>query len=41
MRETRTRLKPFWASWMAYSFPIPSEAPVMTAHDPFLPYARS
>ena len=41
VREIRTRLKPFWASWMAYSLPIPSEAPVITAQVPLGPYVRS
>lgn len=41
VREIRTRLNPFWASWMAYSLPIPSEAPVITAQVPFGPYVRS
>ena len=32
-------LKPLLASWKAYSLPIPSEAPVITAHFPeFAPY---
>jgi hypothetical protein len=41
VREMTSRLKPFCASWMAYSFPNPSEAPVITAQVPFLPYLRS
>lgn len=41
MRETRTTLKPLAASWMAYSLPMPSLAPVMTAQVPFLPNLES
>jgi hypothetical protein len=41
VRETRIRLKPFFASWRAYSLPMPSEAPVMTAQEPLGPKEES
>ena len=41
VRETKTMLKPERASWRAYCLPMPSPAPVMTAHEPFGPNDRS
>ena len=41
VRETRMRLKPFRESCRAYSLPMPSEAPVMTAQEPLGPKEES
>lgn len=37
VRDARIRLKPLEASCVANSLPNPSDAPVITAHDPFGP----